>query len=385
MKISIFSNYLNAHQLPLALAFDAMPDVDFTCVSLTAGGGNAGRKNLDHDYSFVIRAYDGEAESAEAMRHATEDDIVVFQHMDGHEEYVRARAATGRPFFRATERLLKRGGLWAYMPPKRWRTYDRFGRYRKADMQVLCASAYAAEDLSRFGFPVGRCLKWGYFPELPAPGDKANTCAADMVRMLSVQRLIDWKRVDLQIEAAQILRDRGCGFRLSIVGDGDRTDALRRAIVDGGLDDCVELVGGLPRAEALQMMRDADIFLATSNRKEGWGAAVNEAMAAGCAVVASDQMGSVPYLIRDGVDGVVFASGDALSLTDAIEALIDDSEMRLRVGRNASERVTADWSASCAAERLVAYSKALLAGRRQQYADGPMSPAGFCMDGGNAK
>lgn len=376
ITISFFSNFLNAHQLPVARELNANPEVNYAFIAMQRVDGLEGRACLNDDYPFVVRQYLGRADAEEAMAHAQDDDIVVFGDMAGDESYVRARAKTGKPFFRYSERLLKRGDWWAYMPPKRWRTYDRFGRYRKGNMYVLCASAFTARDLSKFGFPVERCLKWGYFPELPALGERPARKLGNRAKLLSVQRLIDWKRVDLQVDAARILRDRGCDFELCIVGDGESSNVLRRMVFDNGLDDYVELVGEVRRAQALEMMCEADVFLATSNRKEGWGAAVNEAMAAGCVVVASDQMGSVPYLIRDGVDGVVFPSGDATALADAVEPLLVDNAARDKLSGMARERIFTDWSAACAAERFVDYSKALLHGHSLRYSDGPLSPAG---------
>lgn len=166
LTISFFSNFFNAHQLPVALELLENPEVDYAFVAMRDSEGIAGRASLNREYPFVIEQYSDATAASKAMEHALGDDIVVFGDMAGDESYVRARAKTGKPFFRYSERLLKRGDWWAYVPPKRWRTYDRFGRYRKSNMYVLCASGYTAGDLAKFGFPVERCLKWGYFPQV---------------------------------------------------------------------------------------------------------------------------------------------------------------------------------------------------------------------------
>ena len=172
MRKSFFLNYLTAHQLSLALVFDAMPDIEHTRVSVIAGGGNAGRANHDHGYPFVIRAYKGESVSVEAMRHAIEDDIAVFQHMGGHEEYVRARAATGKPFFRATERLLKRGSWWRWMSQKIFRTWKWFTQYKDSPMRVFCVAAERFVEYSK-ALLDGRELGYASGPMSPcAAGDR---------------------------------------------------------------------------------------------------------------------------------------------------------------------------------------------------------------------
>lgn len=375
MKISFFSNYFNPHQLPLALAFDSMPDVGYACVSLTAGGGNVGRTNLDHDYPFVVRAYDGEAEAAEAMRHAVEDDIVVFQHMDGHEEYVRARAATGKPFFRATERLLKRGNWWRCMPPKVYRTWKWFTQYKESPMRVLCVSGYAAGDLERFGFPVEKCLKWAYFPQVDCkPVEARRPMLPRDVALGSAQRLIPWKRVDLQVRLAARLKEAGITFSLDIAGDGPEREALESLARELGVDPEVTFLGSLSREDAAELMGRCDVFLATSNRKEGWGCTVNEAMTAGCALVASDAIGAVPFLVEDGVSGLSFRSEDLEDLCSKVIALCDEPGRVERLSRGAAAAMEETWNARVAAERFVEYSKALLDGRELGYASGPMSP-----------
>lgn len=374
MKISFFSNYLNAHQLPLALVLDSMVDVEYVSVSLVAGGGNVGRTNLDHDYPFVIRAYDGEAEAAEAMSHAVNDDIVVFQHMTGHEEYVKARAATGRPFFRATERLLKRGLWWRWMPPKIYRTWDWFTRYKKSPMHVLCIGGFVAADLARFGFPVEKCLKWAYFPQVDRKPEKVRTPLLQRdVTLGSAQRLIPWKRVDLQVRLAAKLKEAGIAFHLDIAGDGSDRAALESLARELGVDANVTFLGNLSRGETTELMERSDIFLATSNRKEGWGCAVNEAMATGCALVASDAIGSVPFLVEDGVNGVSFKSEDLCDLCSKVISLCREPDEIELLSHGAIATIDEMWNAHVAAERLVQYSKALLEGETLDYASGPMS------------
>lgn len=374
MKISFFSNYLNAHQLPLALEFVSMPDVEYVYVSLVAGGGNVGRANLDRDYPFVIRAYEGDAEAAEAMSHAVGDDIVVFQHMDGQEEYVRARAATGKPFFRATERLLKRGAWWRWMPPKIYRTWNWFIRYKKSPIHVLCISGYAAGDLARFSFPVKRCLKWAYFPQVfRKPTEPRSPLLPRGVSLGSAQRLIPWKRVDLQVRLAACLKEAGIAFHLDIAGEGPEREALESLARGLGVDAEVTFLGALSRDEIADLMTRCDVFLATSNRKEGWGCTVNEAMASGCALVASDAIGAVPFLVQDGENGVEFRSGDLDDLCEKVISLCAEPAKIERLSRNAILTIDGVWNARVAAERFVAYSRAILEGKDVEYAFGPMS------------
>ena len=61
-------------------------------------------------------------------------------------------------------------------------------------------------------------------------------------------------------------------------------------------------------------MEKTGIFLFTSDRQEGWGAVLNEAMNSGCAVVASHLIGAVPFLKKKKKNGLVYSSGDRKTL-----------------------------------------------------------------------
>lgn len=100
-------------------------------------------------------------------------------------------------------------------------------------------------------------------------------------------------------------------------------------------------------------MRSNEIFLATSNRKEGWGATINEAMASGCCVVASDAMGAAPFLIEDGANGIVFLDGNLDALSLKVSALLDPEDETRRIGAAAAETLAGTWSACEAARRLL--------------------------------
>ena len=287
---------------------------------------------------------------------------------------------------RYAERLLKRGDWWRFAPPKRYRTWKRFGKYAGRDMSVLCSSAFTARDLFMFGFPVEKCLKWGYFPQVELYSIEMRMREHPWDGSLcSVQRLIPYKRVDMQVRMVAALKERGLDARLAIAGDGPEKAGLEALARELGVDDRVTFAGQLDPDGVKALMRSNDVFLATSNRKEGWGATVNEAMAAGCVVVASDEIGSAPFLIRDGENGLLFDSGDEADLASKVCQALGDEGASLRLQASAVAAIANEWGAENAAKRLVAYCEAMLGGERLRFEDGPMSPAGACMDGGNTK
>lgn len=379
MKVTFFSNYFNIHQLPLAREFDSMADVEYTFVSLLKTEGVTGRSSFDYDYSFVLREYEDEKAADNAMRHVIEDDIVVFGDMAGKEQYVKARARTGKLFFRYSERLLKRGDWWRYAPPKIYRTWNRFIQYKYSNMFVLCASAYTANDLVKFDFPVEKCLKWGYFPEVDLYGGTKKTLQG-YKSLCSAQRLIALKRVDLQVKLASRLKHEGFKFMLKIAGDGPEREKLERLTRELDVEDCVKFLGELSHEETINLMRDNEIFLATSNRKEGWGATINEAMASGCCVVSSEAMGSVPFLVNNGLNGLSFNDGDEESLWESAEAAFRCEALVKKCSEEARLSIAKIWNAKVAAQRLLDFYVAVyLDGSLKSWSthisEGPMSLA----------
>ena len=129
-------------------------------------------------------------------------------------------------------------------------------------------------------------------------------------------------------------------------------------------------------------MERSGVFLFTSDRQEGWGAVVNEAMNSGCAVVAGHAAGSVPYLLRDGENGLLYPSGDTQALYRRIRLLLDDPGLQQRLGSAAYRTVTWLWSPEEAARRLLLLAEHILAGEESPvlFEDGPCSPAPLLRD-----
>ena len=107
-------------------------------------------------------------------------------------------------------------------------------------------------------------------------------------------------------------------------------------------------------------MDKSQIFLFTSDKQEGWGAVVNEAMNSGCCVIAPAEAGAVPYLINNGDNGFVFRSDDPDELAACCIQAARYPEIRKSCGEKAFETVRYTWNASVAAERLTDLARMLM-------------------------
>lgn len=158
-------------------------------------------------------------------------------------------------------------------------------------------------------------------------------------------------------------------------GSGPEHDRIKALISSLGLQDCVFLKGNLPNDEILQEMKQHDIFLFTSDRHEGWGAVLNESMSNGCAVIASDKIGSVPFLIEDGVNGLIFKDQSVDDLTLKLEYLINNPDKCTELGNRAISTMCNIWSPGNAARNLLKLIDGIKSGNPQIIDSGPCSPA----------
>lgn len=377
MKVSFFSNYLTHHQIPFCMEMQKLGNIEFHFVSTQPmeEERKTGGWALDEQYSFELKAYESEQSKQRALQLAEVSDVVIVG--SAPEEYVayRMKHAKVKLTLRYSERIYK-GGRWRVLSPRGvWNRFNTYFRYLGKPLYMLCASAYTAGDVAMLGSYIGRCFKWGYFPQ---------NYSYDVERLLSekkpnsilwVARMIDWKHPEIPIMVAKCLKEKGYEFHLNMIGDGPMRGKMQDLIEQYGLSDCVHLLGTMSPDEVRRHMEKSKFFLFTSDRHEGWGAVLNEAMNSACAVVANDEIGSVPFLLTDGHNGYSYHGNHAERICQRIEKLLDDNALCTALGRNAYKTITEQWSASIAAQRLVTICKQLLNGEKTFFEDGPCSKA----------
>jgi glycosyltransferase involved in cell wall biosynthesis len=157
--------------------------------------------------------------------------------------------------------------------------------------------------------------------------------------IFSSGRLVEYKATDLLIRAFARVRDDG--VKLVITGDGPKKMELTALIATLGLDARVQLLGRVSREENQRLMRQS-LFCVFPALREAFGHVNLEAMAAWKPVIATD-WGGPKDLIVDGLTGFkVLGRSPAehiAAIADAIERLIDDEQLRLRMGAAAVARV----------------------------------------------
>lgn len=362
MKITFYSNYLNHHQLPLAEEFIKL-GIDYTFVATTPIEEESiklGYEDMNKKYPFVLRAYEDSESEQKALELCVESDVIILG--SAPEIYLKERLKHNKITFRYSERYLKQG-LWRLLDPRLLLSmYKNNFKFRNKPFYLLAASAYAPWDFKVCGSFINKCYKWGYFPQkIDYDINKLinQKRKNQKLSLLWCGRLINLKHPEKAIYIAEKLKKDGFEFEMILIGTGPLKELLENLIKRKCLKDYVKLVGAVPSSKVRKYMEDANIYLFTSDYNEGWGAVLNESMNSACAVVASHAIGSVPFLIKHNINGLIYKNNDINSLYESVKKLVLDQKQREEISINAYNTISETWNNSKAAKNFLALVKIL--------------------------
>ncbi len=375
MKLVFISNLINHHQVPVADKMAALQGVQYYFIAtepipefLLRGGYS------DYsDRSYLINAYENEEKRIFAKKLIDEAEVLIHGSIPG--ELVAKRILDGKLTFCYSERLFKTG-YKSLFSPRAWKNYYKlFTRFRNYNYFMLCASAYTKPDVQKiFAFP-GKCYKWGYFTKVEDIDIEKiiSSKRGSKIKLLFVGRFLKWKHTDLSILLAERLRNEGVDFEINIFGSGEKEKSLKELIDSLDLSDYVKLQGNRKNEEILKQMQEHHILLFLSDRNEGWGAVVNEAMSNGCVVVGNKEAGSVPMLIKDGYNGMIYSGHKVESIYEKVKFLIDNMEEREQMAKNAYRTMKKVWSPENAVVNFQELVKSILHHAPNPISEGPGS------------
>ena len=370
--IVFVSNFLNHHQTGLCSELLKLSGGEFTFIAtepIPKERTDMGYRDMNSEYPYVFRAYEDEAAYKKSLLLCKSADIAVI--CSASDEYIKVRAG-GRITFKYSERPYKNMGF-AKSFLSEIRHHYRFINKR---VYLLCASAYTAYDHGKFGMYKGKTYKWGYFPEVFSyDTDKLinEKEERDGVSLIWAGRIIDWKHTEVAIRLAVRLNKTGYKCRLKIIGTGDCEEQMKELVKRENAEEYIEFTGPMAPETVREEMKKSSLFFITSDKNEGWGAVLNEAMNSGCCCFSDKQVGSAPFLIEDGVNGFIYGAED--ELYKKVLSVIDDKEKIGKIGKCAYKTVYENWTAPIAAKRLLELSAALADGSDTPFEHGPCSKA----------
>ena len=151
--------------------------------------------------------------------------------------------------------------------------------------------------------------------------------------LMTVGRLGLGKGHDVTLRALARLREAGRDAQLSIIGSGPDRAVLESLVKELELEALVNFLGTLSEENVIESLGHADAFVLAS-RVEPRAVAYMEAMALGLPTIGTDVGGSAEIITSE-QDGLLVPSEDDERLAAAIARLMDDPELRRRLGRNA--------------------------------------------------
>lgn len=382
MKLTIVSNYINHHQIPMSNELYKRLGRDFAFVQTSPMEEDRVKMGWGDEVRSVpyLKLFYEECERC--VRLIMDSDIVVFGGVED-ENYIKPRLNAGRIVIRASERLYREGQWKSISPRGRKKKYEDHTRYADAQVYLLCHGAYVASDFEIVHAYPGKKFVWGYFPEAGVYDlDRLffrklhyDQEGKPEVRLLWAGRFMKLKHPEYAIKAARHLKKQGISFHLDMVGGGELDENLRTLVERYRLGEQVTFHGFLPPKSVRRCMEEADIFMFTSNYLEGWGAVLNESMNSACAVVAGHGIGAVPFLVRHGKNGLVYRTGNYKEFQEQVLRLCTDRGLCRQLGTNAYRTIVNEWNPGTAAERLYRFCEGLLDGKVQPEKEGPLSLA----------
>ena len=377
MKISFYSNYLNHLQIPFCNEMYKLLGDDYKFIATEPMEEERVKLgwSLSEDYPYEMRSYENADTYNYCLNLGLESDVVITGSAPG--VFIKERLKYNQLTFRYSERFFKKG-VWRLINPRLLGSMlKNHTRYRNKNLYMLCVSAYTAHDVSLIGAYPNKTYKWGYFTEVKKY-DVNELCEnknQEPITLLWCGRFLDWKHPEKAVWVIKRLNENGFDCMLNFIGDGPICEKIRNMVTILRLDDRIRFLGSMSPNKVREHMEKANIYLFTSDRQEGWGAVLNESMNSGCAVVASQAIGSVPFLIKHGENGFIYKNDDINDLYNKVEILVKDADLRKKLGANAVQTIEELWSPKVAAQRLVKFCNGLLNEEIIRFKDGPCSKA----------
>ena len=344
-SVCFVSNYLSLHQISVCKEFSCMSDVEFTFVS--SFGPSGFKKQLsNYEYeSFVIRAYESETEFLRAKHICETADLVIFGSGD-------LRLIKGRTniIFRYSEHF-SRSFLSFFL--KAISVHFKYYKESK-NGYLLCSSSHSRADFNFAGLYKKRCLYYGYFPEV-IPYEKAQhkkLACQEKMSILWVGRGLKLKHPEIALRLAKDLFKMNFRFEMTICCT--ETSYFKKIIKKNQNEKFMNNVVVLTEKkhdEILNLMLKSDMFLFTSDRKEGWGAVLNEAMSSKCCCFANSSAGSTKFLIKHKFNGFVYKNYK--ELLKYILLCFNKRELAAEMGENALLTINNVWNAKNAVSNIM--------------------------------
>ena len=206
---------------------------------------------------------------------------------------------------------------------------------------VSAISFYGRSQIMQASDPVDwpkiKVCPLGVDPAVFSPAPRVDRTGSEPFRIICVGRLAAVKAQRVLISACALLIATGAKLRLHLVGSGPDREALEAYSKAAGIAEHVIFEGPRHQGEVVALYQQSDIF-ALASFAEGLPVVLFEAMAMELPCV-STWVNGIPELISNGENGLLVAASDVEGLAAAIERLMQDQDLRERLGKAGRRKV----------------------------------------------
>lgn len=241
-----------------------------------------------------------------------------------------------------------------------WRRED----FARADCVLACSRATADMAAERLGLEAAPVV---VLPSVgPRPADDAIRARTAVLRrelnlpdglvLFSLGRLVPRKGFDLVVRAVSDLSREGRSLAYVVAGDGPERSSIERLAQDLGVGHCIRLLGQVDELTKWAAYELADVFLMPNRLLggldwEGFGIVFLEAALAGRPAVGG-RSGGAGEAIEDEVTGVLVDPEEPGAVAQAVRRLMDDEDLRRRLGAAGRRRALTAFAADAGAAKL---------------------------------
>jgi glycosyltransferase involved in cell wall biosynthesis len=241
----------------------------------------------------------------------------------------------------------------ATVMPKRWVIRNAYKYLNKHADAFVCGSRHFSEVLIKLGFDRKKIhvIPCGIELDQFHPGVEKD---ANLI--LAIGRLVEKKAPHLTIQAFIKVLKKCPNARLEMIGDGPFMNMCREVIQNNNLEEKIILHGAQSHEFVKQKLESASLFVqhsvvASNGDTESQGISLLEAMASEIPVVSTRHNGFVETVI-DGLTGFLITERDVTAMADRMVQVLQDNELREKMGKAGRKRVKEYFDADMQTVRL---------------------------------
>jgi glycosyltransferase involved in cell wall biosynthesis len=237
----------------------------------------------------------------------------------------------------------------------------RRGALQRSATLFIAVSHFIKDCLLAQGFPADRVVV--HYTGVDLDRFRGDPAAPREPIVVFAGRLVEGKGGSHLIRAVAEIRQRHPDLRVVLLGDGPERAALGRLAATIGVR--ADFLGMRPPEEVAAWLRRAAVMCvpsitASDGWREGFGMVFAEAQACGVPVV-SYEVGGIPEAVAQGNGGLLVPEGDWCALAAALDRVLSDAGLRVRLGRDGQERMRKMFNLRHQTERLEALYRGILA------------------------